>query len=173
MNLMKICLTLALLLITARSVVAGNRCCPECGATTCSPVCVPITEKHHCYEVQCKTICIPKISCPWEKCCTPKCGRVKTVKVLKKVDYKCEKCGCKWELNCVECCPHPQCLDIPAETQHAQPPAASAADHFQPPLPSVTDTRAAARQAKSTVENPTRGTATKTSFFEMFIGSRK
>jgi hypothetical protein len=79
--------------------------CPECGCAVCHPVQVPVKEKQHCWEVECKQICIPAVRWPWEKCCEPRCGKVKTVKVLKRVDYECTKCGYKWEIQAVDCCP--------------------------------------------------------------------
>jgi hypothetical protein len=80
--------------------------CPECGCAVCRPVQVPVKEKQHCWEVECKQICIPAVRWPWESCCEPpRCGKVKTVKVLKKVEYECTKCGYKWEIQAVDCCP--------------------------------------------------------------------
>ena len=88
---------------------AGNRhgchCCPECEHTICVPT--PVTEKvsRHCWGVDCKVICIPAIKWPWQSCCEPpQCGRAKTVKVLKKVELECQKCGYQWDVKCVPCC---------------------------------------------------------------------
>jgi hypothetical protein len=79
----------------------GDCCCPDCGHKVCQPKQETIKEKKHCWDVECKDICIPKAKWPWESCCEPKCAKVKTIKVLKKVEYECEKCHTKWEvLSC-------------------------------------------------------------------------
>ncbi|REJ65432.1 MAG: hypothetical protein DWQ31_18235 [Planctomycetota bacterium] len=97
-------LAVAVLLLPAAIAIAGE-CydCPDCGAKICRPVEVEKEEKKHGYEVEHKEICVPSFCWPWQKCCKPKCGKVKTVKVLKKVEYKCKVCGCKWELQKVDC----------------------------------------------------------------------
>jgi hypothetical protein len=76
----------------------GGDCCPDCGHKVCQPKQETIKEKKSCWDVVCKDICIPKAKWPWESCCQPQCARVKTVKVLKKVEYECEKCRTKWEV---------------------------------------------------------------------------
>lgn len=77
----------------------GGACCPDCGHKICQPEPITTKEKKHCWEIECKDICIPAIKWWWEPCCTPpKCGQVKTIKVLKKVEYECEKCGYKWKV---------------------------------------------------------------------------
>jgi hypothetical protein len=85
---------------------AGHRhhCCPECGHKACCPVPVTLKEKKHCYQCECKDICIPGIKSPFAPCCEPpKCGRVRTIKVLKKIEYECEKCGYQWDVKSVGC----------------------------------------------------------------------
>jgi hypothetical protein len=81
----------------------GGHGCPLCGCAVCRPVETIVKEKKHCWEVECKTICIPAIRWPWTDCCQPPCGKAKTVKVLKKVEYECARCGYEWELQAVEC----------------------------------------------------------------------
>ena len=41
--------------------------------------------------------------------CAPKCGRVRTVKVLKKKSIECKKCGYEWEIKTVESVPCNTC----------------------------------------------------------------
>ncbi len=82
--------------------------CPDCGNKVCQAEPTTVKEKKHCWEVECKDICIPRFKWWWECCETPpRCGQVKTVKVLKKKEYECEKCGYKWEVKTVDCdcCP--------------------------------------------------------------------
>jgi hypothetical protein len=78
-----------------------------------------------CWNVKCEPVCIPKFRWPWEcwgkskggcdsdtccgdsccgECCNcapPKCGKVKTVKVLKQHKYTCKECGYEWDFKCV------------------------------------------------------------------------
>lgn len=78
--------------------------CPQCECTSCVPVRTEIKDKKHTFEVECKPICIPGWKWPWQSCCEPPpCGHVKSVKVLKKVDYECKRCGWKWEAPCAPC----------------------------------------------------------------------
>lgn len=78
-------------------------CCPKCHHAVCCPEAVTEKEKKHCWDVECKEICIPAITFPWQKCDgSPRCGKVITVRVLKKHEYECEKCGTKWN---IESCP--------------------------------------------------------------------
>jgi hypothetical protein len=69
--------------------------CPNCKAY-CTFEWEKASEAKHCWCVAHKAICIPKITFPWEDCCEPKCARVKWVKRLKKLEYECEHCKCKW-----------------------------------------------------------------------------
>lgn len=88
--------------------IAGHHSCPHCShpCKICEPQPTTDKEKKHCWCVELKEVCIPHIRWPWQPCCEPpKCGRVRTVKVLKKVEYECEKCGYKWEIKCLGCCP--------------------------------------------------------------------
>lgn len=82
-----------------------GHCCPDCGHKTCCPTPVTIKEKKHCFEVECKDVCIPAVKGPFAPCCEPPpCGRVRTVNVLKKVEYECERCGYKWHVSTVQGC---------------------------------------------------------------------
>lgn len=79
-----------------------------------------------CFETECKQICVPKITFPWQKhcahddcdsgcensgccdaaCAVPECGRVINVNTLKTRKYECEQTGCKWIIEpgcCDEC----------------------------------------------------------------------
>lgn len=101
--LLTLFLMLAVALAAAMTASAGGiiqgRHCPHCGHhQPCPAVPVTIKEKKHCWQVVCENICIPAIRWPWEDCCTPpRCGKVKTIKVLKKIEYECEKCGYEWQ----------------------------------------------------------------------------
>lgn len=101
-----VCLGLLLALFATVALAGPGRCptCPQCEHKICVPTPEVVKEKKHCWQVECKDICIPAIRWPWQSCCSPrKCGQVKTIKVLEKVDYECEKCGYKWEIKRVGC----------------------------------------------------------------------
>ena len=95
-------------------------CCPQCKLT------VSLEKvKKHCYGVECKTICIPRFSFPWQldrghqgcdggcdsarggsraRCPRPcKGAKVKTVRVLKKYEYECQRCKYQWTPPATEC----------------------------------------------------------------------
>jgi hypothetical protein len=82
----------ALLLAAASVAQAGDGCdgkagcgchvsCPRCSAP-CELAVSKDKEEHSCWEVECKTICIPRITFPWQAChsckgagaCDGKCG---------------------------------------------------------------------------------------------------
>lgn len=108
MNMRRI-LPLILLLagLAVGTVLAGHHrhhrhVCPDCGCKICVPEETTLKTKQHCFEVECKDICIPAVKGPFAPCCeAPHCGRVRTVKVLKKVQYECEHCGYKWRVQAV------------------------------------------------------------------------
>ena len=58
--------------------MAGRNCdvhCPRCQGT-CELSVSKEEVKKHCWDVECKTICIPRITFPWQKCgdCGTCCG---------------------------------------------------------------------------------------------------
>jgi hypothetical protein len=132
--------TLALVALAFLAQVASaDCCCPSCGEKVCRIEAKTETVTKKCYQVECKEICIPKIKfCwPWQRgaksgcgdadctdadctdgncssCSeTARCGKVKTVKVLKKVDYECKKCGYDWKIYDVGCTSRDGCT-VPA-----------------------------------------------------------
>ncbi|PQO42376.1 hypothetical protein [Blastopirellula marina] len=73
-------------------------CCSSCGKT-CSPEIKETESTHNCYADKCKDVCIPAVRFPWEDCCDPlRCGKVRSVKVLTKWEYKCPDCEVKWNV---------------------------------------------------------------------------
>jgi hypothetical protein len=85
----------------------GPAACPKCSGKVCQPVAEKVKEEKSGWEIEQKEICIPHITWPWQQCCGPaKCGRVKTINVLKKEEWECERCGYRWEIKSVgTCCP--------------------------------------------------------------------
>ncbi|MAR10684.1 MAG: hypothetical protein CL681_11995 [Blastopirellula sp.] len=84
--------------------------CPRC-KTRCRAEVTTEDVKKHCFEVECKTICIPKVTFPWQlhklhgkNCCKDgavcpppaKCAKTRTVRVLVKYEYTCPKCKYTW-----------------------------------------------------------------------------
>ena len=103
----------ALAVIAGRLALAGEcGCsvqCPQCDHV-CKLTCEETKEMKHCWKVECKPICIPRVKFPWEKCCSPpKCAKLKYVRVLKKVECECKSCGYKWEAHCVGGCSKKSC----------------------------------------------------------------
>lgn len=172
MNTLKTTLVLAALAFLTQ-VAYADCCCPSCGEKACRLEVKTESVKKHCYKVECKEICIPKIKfCwPWQRggkagcgdgnctdagctgdctaaSCTDsgcidgncsscrdtaRCGKVKTVKVLKKVDYECKKCGYEWKIYDVGCTSRDGCavpangpvkVEVGDEPQKAEPPQA-------------------------------------------------
>jgi hypothetical protein len=114
----------AVAMLATASAWAGNpqpHQCSDCGygkrvhCPRCSEPCYPTVskdmEKKHCWCVETKTICIPKIRFPWERhsgdCCAskdgccpqPKCGRTKCVRVLVKKEYECPVCKYNFDVD--------------------------------------------------------------------------
>ena len=121
--------------------VSCSSCCPKCKLSIDKEA-----VKKHFYEVECKTICIPKVTFPWQKprcnkcdggCDTGRCdcpvpckgAHVRTVKVLHKFEYECERCKYKWTPVCLGC-------DCTSKTDQ---PEATAEEKFAPPVPPPVD----------------------------------
>ena len=108
----KLAFLLAAIVLTAAGTVRAehgdcdrcdNDCCED--EKICCPQTVTKTVRESCFEVECKEICIPRFRFPWSKECESRCGRVRTIKVLKRRHYTFEKCVCRWtiESSCPKC----------------------------------------------------------------------
>lgn len=75
------------------------------------------------WEVDRKEICIPRITFPWQACRGgPKCGRVISVKVLKRKEYEHEIRGYKWMIREKPCRPQlPSVEVVPRPAPEAAP----------------------------------------------------
>ena len=147
--------TLACLFAIASSArwPALAQCDSDSGCSSCCPRCKleVSTEnvKKHFYEVVCKEICIPKVTFPWQKprcdkcdggCDTGSCdcpipckgAHIRTVKVLKKYQYECERCKYKWTPECCNC--NGNCSEGPVAENPASE-EANTAKGFTPPVP--------------------------------------
>jgi len=101
-----------------KRLLGNERCCPKCNYT-CEFSVTKDKEEKKCFEVDCKPICIPRVTFPWEKghcnhgdcckgkdggcggghggdCCPARCAKTKVVKVLEKHTYECSRCKCVW-----------------------------------------------------------------------------
>ena len=128
---------------TCECASACNDRCPNCKLEIKKE---PV--KKHFYTVECKTICIPRVTCPWEKpcericdgtcasdCCTCpfpcKGARTRKVKVIRKFEYECEKCKYKWTPTCSgDDCDGASCTAAPGTTskENIVPPSPPSAD---------------------------------------------
>ena len=86
---------------TPYSRAAAGRARGSCHS--CQAVCCPRRTKEkvkkHCWNVLCENVCVPAFQWPWERCCKPKCGRVRGIHVLEKHEYECTKCGYEWSVR--------------------------------------------------------------------------
>lgn len=80
----------------ASQALAGHKRCAE---KACCPKAEIQKEEKSCWKVEGKEVCIPRVRFPWSKCPTPRCGKVRTVHVLKNEKYEVEKCSYKWEVE--------------------------------------------------------------------------
>ncbi len=157
MHILRGFLVVAVIFALAPSVPAacdGCSSCPVCGNSTCHAVPVTTSVKKHCYEVERQEICIPQVCFPWhllsghhllgkicggfpgadctscdDQCNGSRYGHVITVKVLKKVSYKCDSCGYDWKMDNVR----NGCSDVDtsAQARRAQPPSSSTVKLYQ------------------------------------------
>tara|TARA_R110002111_G_scaffold67_2_gene634 strand:+ start:63687 stop:64145 length:459 start_codon:yes stop_codon:yes gene_type:complete len=108
---------------------SSNNGCSQ-GCKTCRLHMETLKVKKYCFNIECKDICIPPVRFPWQKCCELKCGKIKTVRVLKKHEYTCEKCGYKWTVeNLCGDCNSGKCETTapqPVQSANSQPPLAPA-----------------------------------------------
>lgn len=70
---------------------------PGCNKVCCAEV-VTKKETEHCWDVECKEVCIPPVRLPWFGSCLPLCGRVRAVNVLKKCEQEVEKKEIHWQV---------------------------------------------------------------------------
>ena len=87
--------------------------CPSCENEICKLELEKGKEKKTCFKVEQKSICIPPVRFPWQKCCPPGTSKTKLVNVLSKHSYECPSCSYKWTLQ------KPAELPTPAEKKAA------------------------------------------------------
>ena len=113
MRQLGLAIAFSLAMFAGRAVVAGEGCgakCPSCDYT-CEMTVDNSPVKKHCWRVEYKPVCIPKVTFPWQRGCDScgksgkggkgcagcnGCAKVKYVKVLVKEEYECPSCKCKF-----------------------------------------------------------------------------
>lgn len=128
---------------TQAALATGPACTTGCLSSCydsekiCCPQLETKTIEKSSFEIECKDICIPAVRFPWSKCCEPRCGRVRTVRVLKKKTIKLEQCGYEWKIQggcatgCGQCAACTKALAAPSQEPAPLPPA-PAAEAFAP-----------------------------------------
>ncbi len=76
--------------------------CPRCQAV-CELKISKDEETRTGWDVECKPICIPRVRFPWQSCDAPLTARVRYVKSLKKVEWKCPTCKYQWQAKECKC----------------------------------------------------------------------
>ncbi|QDU79345.1 hypothetical protein Pla110_10530 [Polystyrenella longa] len=98
------------------SLKPAGSCDTPCSGCSKILICCPSTtiekEKKTCFEVECEHICVPQVNFSWKQLCAlacgladpcepaaPACGKIITVKKLKKENYEVDKVVYKWEIK--------------------------------------------------------------------------
>jgi|GEM_PF-5657097 len=83
-----------------------DRCgCPDCGhcfnvpSEWCEFNATESTEERTCFKTEQKTVCIPPITFPWQKCGPVKSAKTRSVTVLTTHKYKCPVCKYSWDVK--------------------------------------------------------------------------
>ena len=109
-NAPAVCLFLICSLAMAQAAVAGHAgksACFCCAQKRCELTVSMATEETDCFEVECKDVCIPPVTFPWE-CRPKKCGRIRSVNVLKTETRERQVCEYTWDVIVI--CP--RCRDV-------------------------------------------------------------
>lgn len=99
-----------------------NICCPckSCPSCDCSLEAKMVDVEKSCFEVETKTICIPRVVFPWQRkkacdacdscdgrgCnnCVNNGAKTRCIRVIKKKKYTCPECKYTWTPNSAGCC---------------------------------------------------------------------
>lgn len=108
--------------------IGRKACCPSCNEF-CELKTEVTKEKQTCYKVEEKTICIPAVRLPWQKCAPPQHSETRKINVLKKESYECPKCKYSWEVVKPEVA-EPQMINEPAAPAIEPPGSVSAEQQY-------------------------------------------
>ena len=99
-----------------------NICCPckKCPSCDCSLEAKMVDVEKSCFEVETKTICIPRVVFPWQRkkacgscdscdgsgcnSCVNNGAKTRCIRVIKKKKYTCPECRYSWTPNTSGCC---------------------------------------------------------------------
>ncbi len=159
----------------------GHRAfCPHCG-DACYPTVTKGTETKHCWNVETKAICIPKVRFPWEagcgkgcggkgcgkdNCVPPKCGRTKYVNVLIKHEYECSTCKYSWDVDSYKNGGGKYHGDKSDKAPSVDSPADPGPAVSEPPPVEASLPHSARRVAPVAFERPTEAAPAKKNYFE-------
>ncbi len=151
MRLLMITAVALMLLGVGGNTVSAGDCGCQAKCPQCDHICQLNVEtekvKHSCWNVECVPICIPRVTFPWQKCCEPKCAKLKYVRVLKKHEWECEHCKYSWSAVCGGCtdggcaagdgsCGNGSCKaatgTVEVHSDDLQPPAVPSARRYPP-----------------------------------------
>ena len=103
-------LTIAVFCFPAVAAVADDLTVEaECGCVSecCQQHVEIIKETKYCWEVEQRQVCIPTACCPWLEWLPFGKGSIRTVNVLEKHEWECEKPVYKWVPVIEHCCASP------------------------------------------------------------------
>lgn len=139
--------------------LSGADCDSQCNTCSTCPSCSYKCKfeakqgevEKHCFNVEEKVICIPKVVFPWQKSCCDPCANngacIKKVKVLKKKAYTCPACKYSWTPEKTGC--NNGCCDTGCDTgiiMEAGEVAPSASDLVPVPVEEVPEAPKSARR---------------------------
>ena len=73
--------------------------CPKCEGDVCELKLDKGKVKKSGWKTEQKSVCVPTVRMPWQKCCPPGTSKSRLVTVLKKHTYECESCSYKWSIQ--------------------------------------------------------------------------
>ncbi|MCH1440320.1 MAG: hypothetical protein L7W43_11730 [Rubripirellula sp.] len=142
--------------------------CPSCD---CSLDAKMVDVEKSCFEVETKTICIPRVVFPWQRkkacdgcdscdglgcsTCINNGAQTRSIRVLKKKKYTCPECKYSWTPNSKECCDG-ACDAASAKTEHGTKVSTKVVSHgvLLPPLTSIHPTKVAPSKLLTTELEP-------------------
>ncbi|MDB4476623.1 hypothetical protein N9250_01595 [bacterium] len=112
--------TIAIKADTAKAEINIPCLCTKCPSCDCSLEAKMVDVEKSCFEVETKTICIPRVVFPWQKkkasgscdscdgrgcnSCVNNGAEMRCIRVLKKKKYTCPECKYSWTPNTSGCC---------------------------------------------------------------------
>ena len=99
----------------------GGVQCPSCDEDICRLELDKSDVEKSCFKVKQKTICIPPVRFPWQKCCPPGTSKTRIVNQLSVHKYECPSCSYQWKVEEAKVAAPPACQQAaPVEMQSYQ-----------------------------------------------------